>query len=67
MDLNLEEYDVAKCNTCGTTLLVSEMFVLKRPPTSTVKLKEIFWCVECYDVSELKKTNNKNILPPVKN
>ena len=66
MDLDLGRYDVAKCNTCGTTLLVSEMFVLKRPPTSTLKLKEMFWCVKCYDGSEIKKTNNKNLLPPIK-
>jgi len=67
MYLDLDAYSVATCSTCRTTLLVSEMFVLKRPPMSTVNLKEVFWCVKCYDGSEFKKTNNKNILPPTKN
>ena len=57
------EYDAAKCNFCDNIFQVSEMFVKKRPQTSKVKLKEIFWCVKCYNDYELKKAIKK---PPIK-
>ena len=59
------EYDMAKCNFCGAINLASEMFVLKRPETSNVKLKEMFWCVNCYNTSDIQKMNNKDIQHPL--
>ena len=59
-----EPDDIAKCNFCDTVLPVSEMFVLKKPSTSKIKLKEIFWCEKCYNNSQFKSEPNKNIQSP---